>query len=92
MNNVTLLNNKKGIIMKQLLFLSVMATTLLFGGKYTTNEASRHIGEKATICGMVSGGNSTLRYSQSKLADEVYEFFLNKLYGTINAKAKWTEV
>ena len=42
--------------MKQLLFLSIMATTLLFGANYTTNEASRHIGENATVCGTVSGG------------------------------------
>lgn len=42
--------------MKQLLFLFIICTTLLFSGKYTTNEASRHIGEKATVCGMVSGG------------------------------------
>lgn len=34
-----------------------MATAFLFGGNYTTNEASSHIGENATVCGMVSGGH-----------------------------------
>ena len=33
-----------------------MATTLLFSSNYTTNEASMHIGENATVCGTVSGG------------------------------------
>jgi len=42
--------------MKQVLFLFAMATALVFGSNYTTKEASRHIGEKATVCGMVSGG------------------------------------
>ena len=42
--------------MKQILLLSIVATALLFGGNYTTKEASRHIGENATVCGTVSGG------------------------------------
>jgi hypothetical protein len=47
---------KKGSSMKQLLFLSIMTTTFLFGANYTTYEASSHVGEHATVCGMVSGG------------------------------------
>lgn len=54
-------NIKKGIIMKELLFLSIMATTLLFGDQYTTYEASSHIGENATVCGTVSGGYYAVR-------------------------------
>ncbi|WP_373034010.1 hypothetical protein [Sulfurovum sp.] len=40
--------------MKQVLLLSIIATSLLFGNNYTTKEASRHIGKHATVCGMVS--------------------------------------
>ncbi len=42
--------------MKQLLFLSIMTTTLIFAKNYSTYEASNHIGENATVCGMVSSG------------------------------------
>ena len=47
--------------MKQLLFLSIMATTLLFANDYTTKEDSRHIGENTTVCGAVSSGHYTKR-------------------------------
>ena len=42
--------------MKRILFTSVFLTGLLFGGTYTTTEAANHMGENATICGIVSGG------------------------------------
>ena len=32
-------------------------TGLLFGSTYTTNVAGSHIGEHATVCGIVSGGH-----------------------------------
>ena len=42
--------------MKQLILLFVIATTFIFGAKYATYEASNHIGEHATVCGIVSSG------------------------------------
>jgi len=37
--------------------LTLMLTTgFLFGGTYTTSQASSHIGERGTVCGVVSGG------------------------------------
>ena len=43
--------------MKKLLPALILATGLLFGGSYATSEASSHIGESATVCGIVSGGH-----------------------------------
>ncbi len=43
--------------MKRLLFIPFFITGLLFGGNYTTNEASNHIGENSTVCGTVSSGH-----------------------------------
>ncbi len=42
--------------MKKLLLMPILLIGLLFGGNYATNEASNHIGEEATVCGIVSGG------------------------------------
>lgn len=42
--------------MRQLLFLFIIVTTFIFAANYTTYEASSHIGESATVCGMVSSG------------------------------------
>ena len=43
--------------MKKLLPVLIMATGLLFGKSYAANEASSHIGENATVCGIVYGGH-----------------------------------
>ena len=42
--------------MKQILLISILATGLLFGGSNTTDQASNHVGENATVCGIVTGG------------------------------------
>ncbi len=41
--------------MKQILLTAILATGFLFGGNYTTDQASNHIGENATVCGVVTG-------------------------------------
>ena len=42
--------------MKKILFLPLLLTALLFGQTYSTSQAAAHIGEYATVCGVVSGG------------------------------------
>ncbi len=42
--------------MKQILLTAILATGFLFGGNYTTDQASNHIGENATVCGVITGG------------------------------------
>ena len=34
----------------------IVTIEVLFGGTYTTEQASNHIGERATVCGLVTGG------------------------------------
>ncbi len=43
--------------MKQILLASILTTGLLFAGNYTTDQAANHIGENATVCGIVTGGH-----------------------------------
>ncbi len=43
--------------MKRLLLVPILATGFLYGGSFPTTEASSHIGENATVCGIVSGGH-----------------------------------
>ena len=43
--------------MKKLLLIPILITGVLFGGTYTTQQASNHIGEYATVCGTVSGSH-----------------------------------
>ena len=43
--------------MKKLITMFILAGVLVFGQTYTTSEAISHIGESATVCGVVSGGH-----------------------------------
>lgn len=42
--------------MKKVLLMPILTIVFLFGGTYTTKEATNHIGEYAKVCGVVSGG------------------------------------
>jgi DNA/RNA endonuclease YhcR with UshA esterase domain len=42
--------------MKKIIATSILATGLLLGANYTTDQAANHIGENATVCGIVTGG------------------------------------
>jgi hypothetical protein len=42
--------------MKKMILTLTVATGFLFGGNYSTAQASNHIGEKGTVCGVVTGG------------------------------------
>ena len=53
---VNYLKNKKDLKMNKILLTLILATGLLFGGSYTTDQAANHVGENGTVCGIVTGG------------------------------------
>jgi hypothetical protein len=42
--------------MKKVIMSLVVATGFLLGGTYTTDQSRSHVGERATVCGVVTGG------------------------------------
>jgi len=42
--------------MKKIILTLMLTMGFLLGGTYTTSQASSHIGERGTVCGVVSGG------------------------------------
>lgn len=42
--------------MKHIVVMLFFAFSIVYGATYTTEEASGHIGENATVCGIVSSG------------------------------------
>ena len=42
--------------MKKVLLSLLVSTGVILGNTYTTDQARAHIGEQATVCGVVSGG------------------------------------
>jgi hypothetical protein len=45
----------------QLFFALVLASSALLGQTITTSEAAKHIGERATVCGMIAGMHTAER-------------------------------
>jgi len=42
--------------MKKAIMSLMVATGFLLGGTYTTDQSRSHVGERATVCGVVTGG------------------------------------